>query len=361
MAHSTVEGMQMQLHGANTEHCLDSPTFLRKMVLLRRFIGSFYSLGFFIIFLSLGNYPASFVVFLMAISAPFSYGYAKLFNKPPSFSEKIPGVLAFFFTLSVVATVYLASEQSFIYIIAYPTALAMYSSSNHKYRWAVLTAGILAISFIVQTTMNTYVFLVFLTTCLLVFSFAHLFSERIKVDHNTLARLALQDSLTSLQNRRALEQITENPKELESIKSFIFLDIDEFKEINDKYGHIFGDEVIKAIANVISNSIDNADNAYRYGGEEFIIVSKGETNCQDKSLKIKSNIEKIRMLKDIHSGNEAITFTASIGIAQKEDNKHMNQLIKDADSAMYHAKEMGRNRVVLFGKEMLTISAHPKG
>lgn len=346
----------MQLHGASTEHSLESPAFLRQMILLRRFIGSFYSLGFFIIFLSLGNYLAAFVVFLMAVSAPLSYGYAKLFNKPPSFVEKIPSILAFFFTFCVVATIYFAKEQSFIYIIAYPTTLAMYSSSNHKYKWVALLMGILVISLIIQTMMSTYVFIIFLTTCILVFSFAHLFSMRIKADHKTLAKLALQDSLTGLQNRRALELLIEKPEELESIKSLIFLDIDQFKEINDKHGHIFGDEVIKAIANVISNTVDSTDKAYRYGGEEFVIISQGTTDCQNKSLKIKSNIEKIRMLKDIHSGNEAITFTASIGVAPKEKSKHITQLIRDADSAMYHAKETGRNRVVLFGEPMINIS-----
>lgn len=351
----------MQLHGASTEHSLDSSTFLRQMVFLRRFIGSVYSLGFFIIFLSLENYLAAFVVFLMAISAPVSYGYAKLFNKPPSFSEKIPTLLAFFFTLSIVATIYLAQEQSFIYIITYPTILAVYSSSNHKYRWLVLAIGILAIASIIQAVIGTYVLIIFLTTCVLVFSFAHLFSMRIKTDHKTLARLALQDSLTGLQNRRALELLTENPEELENTKSLIFLDIDQFKEINDKHGHIFGDEVIKAIANVISNTIDSEDKAYRYGGEEFVIVSQGATDCQNKCLQIKANIEKIRMLKDIHSGNEAITFTASIGVAPKEESKRVSQLIKDADSAMYHAKETGRNKVVLFGEPMITISACTQG
>lgn len=335
----------MQLHGASDKYSLNSSSLLKQLVFLRRFIGSFYSFGFLIIFLYLGNYPAAFVVLLMAIAAPVLYGYASLM-KNRALIKKIPDILSAFFALSIIFIIYFARELSFIYIIAYPTTLAVYSSSKSKYKWAVLTLGIVIIAFILQGVLETYPLILFITTYVLVFSFSHLFSMRIKADHKTLSALALTDSLTGLQNRRALELDMGEPEEFKKVKSIIFLDIDHFKDINDKYGHVFGDEVIKAAANVITHSIDQTDKAYRYGGEEFIITSQGETECQDKALKIKSAIEKIRIIKDTYT-HDAVTFTASVGVAPNTGQKNPSQLIRCADDAMYHAKETGRNRVVL--------------
>lgn len=342
----------MQLHGANAEYSLGSTKLLHKMLLLRRVIGSVYSSFFFILFWYLGNYWAMAIVFVLALLAPLLYGYAYLAGKSQKAKTKISNFIALAFSLSIVATIYFAREVDFVYLITYPTTIAVYSASNYRYRLLILILSVAAIGIILSTVLSTYSLVVFLAIYVLVLSFTHLFSMRIKVDNSTLAKLALKDALTGLQNRRSLELDMGETEIIEKIQSVIFLDIDHFKNINDRYGHVFGDEVLKAIASAIKSSINKNDKAYRYGGEEFIIVTQGKESSEATCLKIKSAIEKIHLMTETYGEKNTVTFTASIGLASKEEGKTLHQLVKDADNAMYHAKEIGRNRIVLFGEPM---------
>ena len=125
------------------------------------------------------------------------------------------------------------------------------------------------------------------------------------------------------------------------------LDCDLFKDVNDQYGHAFGDEVLKHICNICSTEIRNIDFFARYGGEEFIILLP-ESELAG-AVKTAERIQKsLASNCPSFEGNE-ITVTLSLGICTVSDS-HTNfeAVIKDADTAMYRAKESGRNRIEVF-------------
>jgi diguanylate cyclase (GGDEF)-like protein len=141
-----------------------------------------------------------------------------------------------------------------------------------------------------------------------------------------------------------------------SHKSFglAFLDIDNFKQINDTYGHLAGDEVLKKIANIIKNKVRLSDYVFRYGGEEFVIVFSAIKDLNT----LKNKLEEIR--KTIASTtfkvgeNKKINVTVSIGGILVKISRRMpvKELIKKADELMYKAKKSGKNKVIV--SELLT-------
>ncbi len=158
-----------------------------------------------------------------------------------------------------------------------------------------------------------------------------------------------RDFLTGLYNRRSiitfLEKFIELSKRNDKPLSFMILDLDKFKRINDTYGHIVGDEVLKSVARAIEDSIRSSDIAGRFGGEEFSVILP-ETNLNkacDVAERIRSNIENMR----VKNQNEDISITVSVGVAEFKDDT-INGFIGKADKALYEAKESGRNKVMKF-------------
>ncbi len=158
------------------------------------------------------------------------------------------------------------------------------------------------------------------------------------------------DSLTKLYNRHYLSEII---KELKKDKiSIMMIDIDYFKAINDKYGHVAGDTVIASIAKKIVANIRVEDIAIRYGGEEFLIIVKSKDKIATSIAKrIRENIYNtpIRI-----NEKESIKISVSIGLNLKVDlYENIKDAIKKADEMLYQAKQNGRNRVEIFGSSTL--------
>ncbi|SEF39967.1 diguanylate cyclase (GGDEF) domain-containing protein [Caloramator fervidus] len=158
-----------------------------------------------------------------------------------------------------------------------------------------------------------------------------------------------RDALTGLNNRLALSRILsslwfEYKKNKKSL-SLALLDLDNFKKVNDTYGHIVGDKVLKEVANVLKSNTRGNDIAFRFGGEEFIVLFPN-SNC----IQAKVPAERIRkQVEDLIITDYNIRITVSIGIASLEDNpESMDELIRFADDAMYQAKSEGKNRIVLY-------------
>jgi diguanylate cyclase (GGDEF)-like protein/PAS domain S-box-containing protein len=173
-----------------------------------------------------------------------------------------------------------------------------------------------------------------------------------------IEHLAFYDTLTGLANRENIsERITQEinyTKRNNFESALLFLDLDDFKQINDTYGHDHGDEVLRVISSKITKSIRNFDVAARIGGDEFIILVRGvKENKGDCLSHLDDMIQ--RILNDI---NEPINFKGifhkvgvSIGVAiLPEDGKCFDELLKHADSAMYEAKHLGKNRVEFYKK-----------
>lgn len=123
------------------------------------------------------------------------------------------------------------------------------------------------------------------------------------------------------------------------------LDIDNFKLVNDVYGHNTGDDVLKEVSNIINNSIREKDKAFRYGGEEFIIIFD-EINYSKLSAPLERIREKVEKIQIIPNKN----ITISIGAASLlEDNPcSVEEFVNFSDIAMYHAKKTGKNKVVFY-------------
>jgi len=164
------------------------------------------------------------------------------------------------------------------------------------------------------------------------------------------------DQLTGLYNRRFLEEIGDKLsaqiKRRNSLLGILMVDIDFFKQINDKYGHDVGDRVLREIAQTIKNSVREADYVIRFGGEEILVLLVDVREGQAKKVaeKIRKNVEQ----KVIEFSQGVIKKTVSIGVSEfpRDCDGKFWQCIKFADVALYRAKEEGRNRVVRFEPEM---------
>jgi diguanylate cyclase (GGDEF)-like protein len=165
------------------------------------------------------------------------------------------------------------------------------------------------------------------------------------------------DQLTGLYNRKFLDEFadkaTSQALRAGAKYAILMLDIDFFKMVNDTYGHDVGDRAIEALSNVIKTSIRESDVAFRYGGEEFLVMLY---NCSDKKVdEIANNIRTKFSKQTIHATNgKSFTKTLSIGYSLfPGDSEAIWRCIKFADVALYEAKETGRNKVVRFNLSML--------
>ncbi len=173
--------------------------------------------------------------------------------------------------------------------------------------------------------------------------------------------LATKDPLTRIYNRRGFEEegsrlvkdiiyARENPETrmhfyIDSI-SILFFDIDNFKKLNDEYGHKAGDGVLQQVSAIISQKVRGIDFVGRWGGEEFVVALVGshEEDAFRKAEEIRKAVK-----SRVKVGNE--TVTVSIGVAELKDELGFEDLIKLADKAMYIAKhERGKDNVVRYGE-----------
>ena len=164
-----------------------------------------------------------------------------------------------------------------------------------------------------------------------------------------LKEMAYIDSLTGIYNRRYLYEVAKRlmpiVKREKQALSIAMLDLDKFKDVNDTHGHDVGDEVLKAFADDIKNSIRESDIFIRFGGEEFVLVLPNTDLEHAKVL-----IEKLRKIIEACDKVESVRFTVSIGVAAFDVLKDdLDSIIKKADEALYEAKNSGRNRVVCKG------------
>ncbi|SHJ66255.1 GGDEF domain-containing protein [Halodesulfovibrio aestuarii] len=163
-----------------------------------------------------------------------------------------------------------------------------------------------------------------------------------------LTRQAIEDPLTGLLNRRALYSITpEDFLDLQNTHTslgLLMLDIDHFKLVNDTYGHIIGDTLLKHFAEEVSCCLRSTDILYRIGGEEFLIIAHGVSPLNTCALgeRIRKHIEQTPLV----TSHGTIHHTVSIGYTMTTpDDTYLKPVLERADSALYYAKNHGRNRV----------------
>lgn len=170
--------------------------------------------------------------------------------------------------------------------------------------------------------------------------------------NSKLEEMSHRDPLTNLFNRRYFKEESEKIQSFSKRNNFplsiIMLDIDNFKIINDKYGHYVGDDVIIKISRILEEIIRNSDIIARFGGEEFVVLLQNskESNTINVANKLKDSIQQSDI---ILPDGEVLKFTASFGVAQfdeKIDDNNLEHTISRADDALYEAKRSGKNRVI---------------
>ena len=185
------------------------------------------------------------------------------------------------------------------------------------------------------------------------FLFWPLFSSFIKIHHLELGmrKLAMIDELTGIMNRRAfltnaeyaISVANRSQREL----ALVYIDLDNFKAINDMHGHAGGDEVLKSFSRIASGIIRKSDLVGRLGGEEFalIVYGAGKDAARDLIEKLLAEIRKAA----VEIGGATIRFTASAGLAYLDATGHkdVEQLLAQADKALLHAKITGKDRVIV--------------
>ena len=179
---------------------------------------------------------------------------------------------------------------------------------------------------------------------------------RLYETQQTLAHLATHDPLTGMFNRRAiLDQLS---KELSRVRrnydtakgaglSIGFFDIDHFKQINDRYGHQVGDEVLKEIGGILASQLRAYDSFGRLGGDEFLVVAP-ETDYEKSNRLFERLLAAIAACKIMTEAGE-VSVSVSIGVALAEPDIGLDKLLDTADAAMYRAKREGGNRIFYAG------------
>jgi diguanylate cyclase (GGDEF)-like protein len=191
--------------------------------------------------------------------------------------------------------------------------------------------------------------------CLMIYDVTDIASGRMALEqaNEELGRLSMTDRLTGLLNRGTWENYID--AEFERYRRYghqttlVMFDIDHFKPVNDTYGHLAGDEVIKHTANVMRDSLRSVDRAGRYGGEEFGIILP-ETDAEGAQViceRIRETIENSTVETEV----APIQYTISMGVAPLTDTpENYMQWLQQADEALYAAKEGGRNQVRIYGQ-----------
>ncbi|MBL1261570.1 MAG: EAL domain-containing protein [Thiotrichaceae bacterium] len=179
-------------------------------------------------------------------------------------------------------------------------------------------------------------------------------TDRIEAQER-LRHMAHHDALTQLPNRSMmmdrLSQAIANAERDGSKVAVLFIDLDQFKMINDTLGHDVGDHAIKEVARILLATLRASDTVVRFGGDEFVVLIP-DIHSRDKVTQIVSKVQ-VALTVPIHMQGQELFMSASIGVVLcPDDGNDVNTLLKHADIAMYRAKEHGRNRYEFYSSEM---------
>lgn len=175
-------------------------------------------------------------------------------------------------------------------------------------------------------------------------NFMHKSLER---ENRSLERIANHDPLTHLLNRHSMNSYLKNAMKAAEKKKkpfcLIMADIDDFKKVNDTYGHGFGDEVLITVANILTENVRKEDYVCRWGGEEFLIlIHAGEEIALQAANRICEDVAK----SVVAQGDTKVSVTVTLGVSEYRLGDSIRRLVEKADDKLYEGKRTGKNRVV---------------
>ncbi len=258
---------------------------------------------------------------------------------------RIPGVVLTIFILSGLITVIYVGGASLVHW-AYPTMVVAFFLVKPREATAFnLLVMVLLVPTLVQE-ISRLELVTILVTLILNNVFAYVFAARMNEHRQHLSFLAERDPLTGIGNRRALnaslEDVIVRQQSNNVTASLLVLDLDHFKDVNDNHGHGKGDQILIQVTKIVSSNIRVADDLYRLGGEEFVVVALGASRAAASNLaeQLRSSVETTELLSDR-------PVTISLGVAEIKRGESPEDWLHRADAALYEAKRTGRNRVCL--------------
>lgn len=245
---------------------------------------------------------------------------------------------------AVVLTIYLKGADQQLWL--FPALISTFYLYKPK-TGAVfsITTTIIVMPIIFQQT-SLVTLATMLITLAITLSFAYIFATQMAHQRQLLVEQATKDPLTGAGNRRALsekvEQLIASFKRTGSKVTLLLLDLDNFKNINDTFGHNVGDRFLVGMTKLLKSRIRASDSLFRFGGEEFIIVAEntGINSAEILAEELRISVEKTKIIAEA-------TVTVSIGIAELVMDENNEQWIKRADNALFKAKETGKNKVYI--------------
>ncbi len=241
----------------------------------------------------------------------------------------------------VIGTISLKGAQQIVWL--YPAVIGIFFLLNPQQSLIIATAIVGLVGVFLWDQLNYILIVQYIFSTLITLLFSYTFADRMFRQQILLKELSVKDPLTGAGNRRAMEEklleVTEQcSAEKNQNTSLILIDLDEFKRINDQYGHSVGDNILRDFTDAVSQKLTTDDHLYRFGGEEFVVISH-KRNQENTSILA----EQLRESIDQHSFEQNLHITISLGIAEYKSDETGFEWLGRADKAMYKAKEAGRN------------------
>ncbi len=252
--------------------------------------------------------------------------------------------LAILCVVGMLTTIYVQEERQVFW--AYPSMIAVFYLV--KPGEAVLIAALTLLALVPELlpTEAPLTFVTIFTTLVMTCLFAYAFAFLSRGQRDQLLVLARKDPLTGAGNRRALDEklaeLCAAQTRANVPASLLLIDIDNFKEINDEFGHAAGDQILVRLTEIIDLRIRVTDSLYRIGGEEFVVVIEGQKKDQARRL-----AEQLRTLVEANELAPGGAVTISLGVAELGSGEKPEQWLRRADVALYESKRAGRNQTSL--------------
>ncbi|MDH5182380.1 MAG: GGDEF domain-containing protein [Gammaproteobacteria bacterium] len=329
---------------------MDVPVYRGKLLFLSiaAMLGVIIATGFAVWEWMNGNISRAIADLIFPVTAPFLV-YA-LWYKPRS-TQFILHVFALLVFISQVSVgFYLFDFNQLIWLPTYPL-IYFYLLGHRGWYWSIVLFIVLWTmyglypQFAVQERVAFHVMNNIMVAYLLTATLSWMNSREVLFYQHKIIQRAHYDHLTGVYNRaawmeRAEQEVSSKMRHTERMLSGILLDVDDFKNFNDEYGHHAGDQVLRMVSERLSSRLRKSDILGRWGGEEFIIL------LPDTGLKQAIEVaENLRMtLYDAENGRRRVS--ASFGVAEYADGDTLDSMLIRADKHLYRAKDEGKNRVV---------------